>query len=89
MAASPIAIEFEGTDITADAVVADTSFTSQASAQVGNASVGIRDRERTHSFTVGGELTCDIDEQRLWGGYVTQPTMKFWFPAVKTSVLSR
>ena len=88
MAASPIAIEFEGTDITADAVVADTSFTSQASAQVGNASVGIRDRERTHSFTVGGELTCDIDGQRLWGGYVTQPTMKFWFPAVKTSVLS-
>ena len=74
---SDISITAAGSEISDNAVLSGTKFTSQASAQVGNATVLMRDLDRSQSYVTGDEMALTIDSVPMWGGYVTMPTRRF------------
>jgi hypothetical protein len=85
---SEIIIVYDGSDVTDLVILASASFESQLAAQPGTFEFTVIDRERTQTFVTGKELTLTVDGQLLWGGYVTQVSRTFPFPAVDTEPLS-
>jgi hypothetical protein len=76
-----ISIKVNGIDITDDVVLEDTEFTSQASgANPGTCSFRVKDKSRSMVFVVGQTLTLDIDDKRMWGGWVQNVSRQFFFP---------
>lgn len=86
--ASVISIAYDGVDITSLCVFAECRFEAQMAAIPGTFSVTIKDPDQLYTFTTGKELTLDVDDQRLYGGFVTQVTKKNFFPAVDTTVVA-
>lgn len=88
MPGSTIVITYDGTDITSSCVFAECSFEAQMAAIPGTFQVAVKDPDRTLSFTTGKELTLDVDGVRLYGGFVTQVSKTYFFPADDTTTLS-
>lgn len=74
-----VVILYDGEDITADCVLAETSFTSRANGFPGEARVVVKDNLQTMSFTNGKTLELFIDGRREWDGYVIQRKHNYWF----------
>lgn len=72
------------TDITSDVLPAETTFEGLMNAMPGQATITVKDLDQTHDFVTGRELTCLIDGQELWAGYIINVRRKFFFPAVDT-----
>jgi len=89
MPGSTIVITYDGTDISGSCIFAECSFEAQMAAVPGTFTVTVRDMDRTLNFVTGKELTLDVDGKRLYGGYVTQVTQRYAFPADNTADLSR
>lgn len=85
MAGSVIVIEYDGNDITGDCVFEMCSFAAQMAAVPGTFQVVVRDMAQSLDFTTGKELTLDVDAVRLYGGYVTQVSKTYFFPADDTT----
>lgn len=84
MSSSTVEIAYDGVDITNSVIYSSARFTSQQNARPGTFEITLRDRERTLGpFVTGKELTAELDGIRLFGGYVTQISQKFAFPADK------
>jgi hypothetical protein len=66
---SIITIRVGGADISADAIYAETTFTSSAMAQPGTCSIGVRDPNDAYEFTEGSIIELLIDGVRRWQGY--------------------
>lgn len=65
-----VTIRVGGTDISADAVYAQTSFTLSAAAQPGTCTVYVRDVTSALSFTEGSQIVLDINGTTMWRGYL-------------------
>ena len=85
MPGSDIVITYDGDNITSFCVFELCSFEAQMAAIPGLFTVVCRDIDQTLDFTTGKELTLDIDGQRLFGGYVTQVSKTYFFPADDTT----
>ncbi len=86
--ASIVTIEYDGNDITDHCVYEECSFEAQMAAVPGTFTVTLKDLDQTLEFITGKELTLDIDGTRLYGGFVTQVTKTYFFPADDTTVLA-
>lgn len=70
---STIVIRYEGTDITSDVILATARFKSLTDGRIGECEFQVRDDKggpyTNGYFKPGGEITLDIDDRRVWGGY--------------------
>jgi hypothetical protein len=77
---STVVIRVDGVDVT-DAVIIDKAeFTMQASGSPGTCQFTVRDDAQSWSFRVGSEITLDIDDQRMFGGYLMAVSRQYFFP---------
>lgn len=81
---STVVIRYDGTDITQYVLPATARFESLMSAAPGSFEITVRDRDQTLDFTTGRELTLEIDDQLLWGGYNFTARRTYAFPVVDT-----
>jgi hypothetical protein len=81
---STFVIRVNGVDITNDIIIDDAEFTSQASGSPGTCRFRVKDMDMSYLFTIGHELTLDIDGRRMWGGYVTSVKRAFFFKVEDT-----
>jgi hypothetical protein len=77
---SVIVIRVNGVDITDDVIFADAEFNSQVSGSPGTCLFRLKDMEYAYSFVVGQTITLDIDEERVWGGWVQSVKRQYFFP---------
>lgn len=75
-------------DITADVVFTEATFSSQFGGVPGQFSVKVRDPDRTYSFVTGSEITLTIDGVAQFGGYVLTVDKGSFAPAADTSDIS-
>jgi len=84
-AGSTVVIKYDGIDITHNVMFATASFEAQFSAIPGSFEFTCKDEEQTLSpFVTGKEVTLTIDGKLMFGGYLTQASRKFAFPADRT-----
>lgn len=89
-AASVIVIKYDGVDITRSVLFSDCTFESAIQATPGAFNVTLKDPKRLLGpFVTGKELTVDLDGIRVYGGYGLQTYRRNFFPAVRTSDLSK
>jgi len=82
---STIAIKIEGTDITADVILADATFTTSIGAFPGQFDIRVKDPTAAYDFKASDNITLDIDGIRSFDGYVFQASKEFAFYVVDTS----
>jgi hypothetical protein len=82
---STIVITVGGVDITNKVLFASARFESQLGAIPGTFEMTVKDIDQTLDFTTGDEATLDIDNVRMWGGFVMNVQRQFAFPAVDTT----
>jgi len=73
------------TDITTSCTYIDAYFELQAAAVPGSFHITVKDPNQTHSFVTGGRLEMTLGTVQMFGGFVTQVTRDFFFPALDTS----
>jgi len=82
-----IAIIVDGNDITDDVVISDASFEYLTDGNIGTAHVRVRDLRGgpyvPGYFSVGHEMTLDVDGVRVWGGYVMRVKRTYPFAATE------
>jgi hypothetical protein len=77
---SVIKIRLNGVDITDDVFFTDAEFNSMASGSPGTCKFRIKDMNYGYDITVGQSLTLDVDNLRVWGGWVQSVSRQFFFP---------
>lgn len=82
---STVVITYNGVDITDDVIFASASFESQLGAVPGSFEFTVRDKEQTHSFVTGKEVTMSVDGTRYFGGFVMQVIHQLAFPVDDTT----
>jgi hypothetical protein len=86
---SVVVITYDSNDITSHVMFAQTSFDVQFSAIPGTFEMTLKDEAQTMGpFITGKEITLSIDGTLMFGGYLTQVTRKFAFPADRTDAAS-
>lgn len=78
--ASVIVIKVDGVDITEDVIFADAEFNSQASGSPGACKFRLKDMEYAYEFVVGQTITLDVDDERVWGGWIQSIQRQYFFP---------
>ena len=86
--ASDVVITYDGTDITNSVLYASARFEAQLAAVPGSFEITVKDPNRTLDFITGKSLTLDIDGIRMYGGFVTQVSKQYFFPADNTADLN-
>jgi hypothetical protein len=69
----------DGVDRTDAVIFADAEFTSAVNGRAGTCHFRVKDANQTQFFTVGKEITLDVDGVRSWGGYAMQIKRGYWF----------
>lgn len=85
---SPVAggvplIRCGGVDITGYVEINDCEFKAAVNGAVGMATLPLRDLDRELAFTVGQEITVDVGERRLWGGYLMNVKRRYYYEGSK------
>ena len=83
---STVVIEYDGSDITADVLIDQASFTGLVNGNPGTCSFKVKDLFQAYEFISGKELSLTIDGQRKWGGYVIRATKTYPLPVLDTTV---
>jgi len=78
--ASVIVIKVNGVDITDDVIFRDAEFNSQVSGSPGACKFRLKDMEYAYEFVVGQTITLDVDDQRVWGGWIQSIQRQYFFP---------
>jgi hypothetical protein len=73
------------TDITTSCTYIDAYFELQAAAVPGSFHLTVKDPNQTHSFVTGGRIEMLLGTVKMFGGFLTQVTRGFFFPALDTS----
>ena len=87
---SEVEIRVDSQNVTNRVVYASAYFESQQNAIPGTFEITLKDPERDYDPPdTGTSITMELDGTRHFGGYVTQVTRKFAFPADETPTDSR
>ena len=87
---STVVITYNGTNITSHVMFEATTFEVQFSAVPGTFDMTLKDPEQVLGpFITGKEITLSIDGVLMFGGYLTQVSRKFAFPADRTDAAGR
>jgi len=83
---SSMEIVVAGQNITTHCDIKRSVFEMHAGPLPGTAKVYVRDLGHELSIETGAEITLDIEDLRVWGGYVMSITREYAFPVDDTSV---
>ena len=82
---SSMEIMADGQDITTHCDIKRSVFEMHAGPLAGTAKVYVRDLGHDLTIATGSEITLDIENLRVWGGYVMSITREYAFPVDDTS----
>lgn len=86
------ALYINGVNVIDNVVLADARFNSQTNGAPGMCSFRVKDLRNgsysMSSFPTGAEMILTIDNDRLWGGFITKVTQSYAFPVVDTTVVN-